>query len=191
MPSSDPEAFDWYQSYAGLQELLASSVPKDGRVLMAGCGNSRLSEEMAEDGYANIVNVDISGTVIDLMRERTSDVPQVSFEVMDMCELSYEDESIDAVVDKGTLDSLLCGENSDAQVKAMLDEVARTLKAGGVYFVVSYGWPETRLSYLQNEALPWAVDVHTVQKPEVATSKGGSGVHYVYVCRKGGAQEEG
>lgn len=38
---------------------------------MAGCGNSRLSEEMYEDGYTDITNIDISRVVIDQMAERT------------------------------------------------------------------------------------------------------------------------
>ena len=37
---------------------------------MAGCGNSRLSEEMHEDGYKNITNIDISRVVVDQMAAR-------------------------------------------------------------------------------------------------------------------------
>ena len=36
---------------------------------MLGCGNSKLSEQMYEDGYTNILNVDISPTVIEQMRK--------------------------------------------------------------------------------------------------------------------------
>ena len=35
-------------------------IKKDDSILMAGCGNSRLSEDMFEDGYANLSNIDIS-----------------------------------------------------------------------------------------------------------------------------------
>jgi len=31
---------------------------------MVGCGNSELSEEMFKDGFENILNIDISETVI-------------------------------------------------------------------------------------------------------------------------------
>jgi len=34
---------------------------------MVGCGNSRLSEEMAIEGYARITNIDISSNVIEKM----------------------------------------------------------------------------------------------------------------------------
>ena len=40
--------------------MLQKYVKKDDAVLMAGCGNSRLSEDMFEDGYANLSNIDIS-----------------------------------------------------------------------------------------------------------------------------------
>lgn len=38
-------------------------IKKDDSILMAGCGNSRLSEDMFEDGYANLSNIDISRVV--------------------------------------------------------------------------------------------------------------------------------
>ena len=41
---------------------------------MAGCGNSRLSEEMYEDGYRSITNIDISRVVVDQMAARCRDM---------------------------------------------------------------------------------------------------------------------
>ena len=35
------------------------------RVMQVGCGNSTLTEEMYEDGYKNIWNIDLSRVVID------------------------------------------------------------------------------------------------------------------------------
>ena len=36
---------------------------------MLGCGNSKLSEQMYEAGYHEILNIDISETVIERMRK--------------------------------------------------------------------------------------------------------------------------
>jgi EEF1A lysine methyltransferase 4 len=41
------ESFDWFKSYADLSELLHTLIPnKSSRILMLGCGNSTLSEEV-------------------------------------------------------------------------------------------------------------------------------------------------
>jgi EEF1A lysine methyltransferase 4 len=40
---------------------------------MVGCGNSKLSEEMAVDGYPMITNVDISTSVINKMHTHYSE----------------------------------------------------------------------------------------------------------------------
>lgn len=52
-----------------------SSFPsaKDCRVLILGCGNSEVSEEMLSDGFSTITNVDISSVVIGQMREKYTD----------------------------------------------------------------------------------------------------------------------
>lgn len=75
-------------------------------------------------------------------------------------------------------------------------QVARVLKPNGVYFVVSYGVPDNRLSYLENEDYSWTVTVHTVAKPTVSATavpdtKDANSVHYIYVCVKGGTADEG
>ena len=95
--TKDPEPFDWYQRYSGIQELLQKYVKKDDAVLMAGCGNSRLSEDMFEDGFANISNVDISRVVIDQMGDKYKDKPALTFQQMNVCSLGFPDESFDIV----------------------------------------------------------------------------------------------
>jgi hypothetical protein len=74
--------FDWFKSYADVAHLLHPLLPdKNARILMLGCGNSTLSEDvrryytlpnrsssnlpriiaqMYDDGYKNIVNIDVS-----------------------------------------------------------------------------------------------------------------------------------
>ena len=51
--TKDPEPFDWYQRYSGIKDLIAQYVKKSDNILMAGCGNSRLSEDMYDDGERN------------------------------------------------------------------------------------------------------------------------------------------
>jgi len=71
-----------------------------------------LSEEMYDDGFLNLINIDISKTAIRMMAARTADRRSMRWEVMSCTALTLSDASVDAVLDKGTMDSLLCGENS-------------------------------------------------------------------------------
>lgn len=72
---------------------------------------------MYKDGYVNISNIDISTTVIEQMKEKyKEEIPDLKcnvycmqwiVEVMDVKSLKYPNNSFDAVIDKGTLDSVL------------------------------------------------------------------------------------
>lgn len=124
------------------------------------------------------------------MVEKYKDREGMTWQQMSVCTLEFPDESFDVVMDKGTLDSILCGEASTSNVAKMCQEVARVLKPTGVYFIVSYGVPDNRLSYLENEDYGWTVTVHTVQKPTVSAvqtpdATDATAVHYIYVCQKG------
>jgi 2-polyprenyl-3-methyl-5-hydroxy-6-metoxy-1,4-benzoquinol methylase len=47
--------------------------------MIAGCGSSNMLEDMAADGYQQLVGADISRVVIHQMKVRCADIPQVSF----------------------------------------------------------------------------------------------------------------
>ncbi len=101
--TKDPEPFDWYQRYSGIRDLIAQYVKKEDNILVAGCGNSRLSEDMYEDGYSSIANIDISRVVIDQMIEKYKEKPALTWQQMNVCSLEYPDESYDAVIAKATM----------------------------------------------------------------------------------------
>ena len=69
-----------------------------------------MSAEMYRDGYRDITNIDYSSVVIRKMKEKYKSLDTVKWEVMDVADIKYEDESFDAVIEKGTLDSLLVTE---------------------------------------------------------------------------------
>ena len=63
MPSvkiRDTEPFDWYQRFSGLRDIITTNIDKEHKVLNVGAGNSRLSEQMSEEGYTDLTNIDIS-----------------------------------------------------------------------------------------------------------------------------------
>lgn len=145
--------FDWLEDYTSLQQLITKFIKPDDRILMLGCGNSPLSEAMYDCGFRNIVNMDISKVVIDQMRERNKDRKEMTWEVEDALHMSYKDQSFDIVLDKSTLDAILCGEASFKNAARLLAESQRVLKAGGIYLCISYGRPETRVFHFRRRHL--------------------------------------
>ena len=148
---------------------------------------------MYDDGFSTIANVDISKVCIDQMIEKYRDKTGLSWQQMNTTALEFPDEAFDAVIDKGTLDSILCGEGSTSNVGKALSEITRVLKPNGVLLMLSYGIPDNRLSYLDNDAYHWSVQVHTVPKPTVSASatqdsSDANSVHYMYVCAKGDSE---
>ena len=53
----------------------------------------------------------------------------------------------------GTIDAILCGNESFLNTAKMLKEVQRVLKTGGIYIIVSYGSPENRVFHLVKKPL--------------------------------------
>ncbi|KAI3842967.1 hypothetical protein MKX03_020620 [Papaver bracteatum] len=207
--TQDPGPFDWYQKYPALSPLLHLYVPLHNRVLVIGCGNAAISEDMANDGFEDIVNIDISSVVIEAMQTKYQDIPALKYIQMDVRDMSgFESGSFDAVLDKGTLDSIMCGHNSQENASKMLEEVGRVLKDNGVYILITYGAPAYRLPMLKKLSL-WTIKLHVVEKPmadgnseqikweltnPVSLDESGSSVetalgrtpevHFIYVCTK-------
>ena len=96
---------------------------------MVGCGNSKLSEQMYEAGYHQIVNIDISESVIKQMKEATPNM-DMEWLVMDATQLTFEDQHFDCIIDKGTMDALVSGNNLEP-VEKMLVELIRVMKRMG------------------------------------------------------------
>lgn len=124
--------FDWYANWKQIRpcvEELLPPNPMEQQVLMVGCGNSLMSEEMAlKDEYFQITNMDISHYVLDKMKgvnEKLSSkhkdkpteqaahkIKNFEYVSMDATRMPFRDSFFDIVVDKGTYDALACG-NAD------------------------------------------------------------------------------
>ena len=68
-----------------------------------------------------------------------------TMDVMNMKD--FQSNEFNVVIDKGTLDTILCGDNSEANVEKMLQEINRVLKSNGVYICISYGSEEQRKEF--------------------------------------------
>mmetsp|Transcript_23139 Transcript_23139/g.54716 ORF Transcript_23139/g.54716 Transcript_23139/m.54716 type:complete len:290 (+) Transcript_23139:98-967(+) len=116
-------------------------------LLMLGCGNSKLSEEMIAEGVFEgpIVQVDVSSNVVENMRQRCSDFVSkgsMSFVHDDATELSaFRDGMIDTCLDKGLIDAIFCAEDFH-QLNQIQNTVSRVLRPGGSFVFFSFSRPE-------------------------------------------------
>ena len=190
--TQDKEPFEWYQRYHILKPHLLSLLQKyqNPKILILGCGNSKLSENLYKEGYKNIINIDFSKVCINQMQINYSNYESMKFLVMDACDMNFDSGNFDVVIDKGTLDSILCSDESSHNANRCVAEVNRVLKQKGSFFCVSYGIPDYRSQYF--ETIPgWRLDIQKIQKPiidgeeEEEEGKGNEmNYHYIYFCEK-------
>ena len=174
--------FDWLEDYESIKPILKNlEINKECRILNVGCGNSEFSEKMYDEGFTHNYNIDICKNVIDFMRERNKDKKGLHFDVMDVCEMAYKNETFDLIIDKSTIDALLCGDHSFMIVAKMLKEISRVLKTGGYYVLISYGKPESRMIHLERDHLAFETQIYTIKRQEEGEQEK---IHYVYICKK-------
>ena len=177
--------FDWLENYSTLKEIIYSlNISKEtGKILNLGCGNSEFSENMYDDGFHNIKNIDISKNAIKLMSERNKDRKEMTYEVMDVRDIKYESNYFDLAIDKSTIDALLCGDEAFINVAKMIKEVQRVLKVGGYYMIISYGAPDDRIIHLKRKFEKFKIEILKIEKDYVE-EKGYDNYHYIYLCQK-------
>jgi ubiquinone/menaquinone biosynthesis C-methylase UbiE len=180
--SQKGKTFDWLEDYESIKPIIDNlGIKKESRILNVGCGNSEFSEKMFDEGYNHNYNIDICQNVIDFMKSRNKDRKGLHFDVMDVCDMAYKDETFDLVIDKSTIDALLCGDHSFMIVAKMLKEISRVLKTGGYYIIISYGKPENRMIHLERDHLAFEVQIYTIKRAEEDEQEK---IHYVYICKK-------
>lgn len=110
-------------------------------MLNVGCGTSDVGPKLASEPglHAHVTDVDSSSSAVRIMKARHLGLDKYSCDMADALNLPFPDGTFDAVVDKGTLDSLLCHSVEDAET--MATEVHRVLAKGGVFLQVIPGLP--------------------------------------------------
>lgn len=176
----DTEQFEWYQRWSGVQVALEEDghVKPTHTVLHVGCGSSRMAEDMYAAGYRKQTNIDFSHVVIEQQlayygqKAPPGNLPGVEWQCMDACDMAaFSDERFHVVLDKGTLDTIVCGEDFVRRADAYLRGVERILKPGGHFVAICHGEPRVRLPYLEGQKTQheygWRVTKKHVKKESV------------------------
>lgn len=167
----DEARFEWYGSYDTFKEPLdrLALTDKSMRILHVGNGNSKLPEELWNCGFLNQHANDISPTVIARMAASTALYAGLVWAVEDVLDLPHAPSSFDAVIDKGMYAAISLGDNGDARVHRMHEQIRTVLKPDvGVYICLS---PDASACALLGEA-QWKLlggrgvwDVQSTQVP--------------------------
>ncbi|XP_044054180.1 eEF1A lysine and N-terminal methyltransferase [Siniperca chuatsi] len=179
------KAFEWYGDYNKLCGVLHKYIKVQDKVLVLGCGNSELSEQLYDVGYKHLTNIDISETVVIHMNQRNAERrPGLTFQQVDATQTPYEDASYQAALDKGTLDAM-ASEKEGALARNMLTEVGRVLSVGGRYVCVTLAQESViKLAVEQFVQLGWAVRLHCLQEESGNEEDSFALPVFVLVCTK-------
>lgn len=178
------KAFEWYGEYADLCHVLHKYLKPGSRILVVGCGNSKLSEQLYDAGFHSIDNIDISDVVIRQMSARNKvKRPMMTYSKMDLLHMTYEDACHDCVLDKGTLDAIFSNTDDKTvqSVDQMFAEIERILKVTGRYVCVTLAQEHILRKLLEKFECGWLVRVHKVLLGDDKSGSGMGGALPVFV----------
>ncbi|KAG9160072.1 hypothetical protein Leryth_005802 [Lithospermum erythrorhizon] len=172
---SSSDAFEWYAEWEDLKSPLLphlNSLDGGSQILVPGCGNSRLSEYLYDEGFKGITNIDFSKVAITgMLRKNVRVRKEMKWRVMDMTHMQLDDESFDAVVDKGGLDALMEPGHGPKLGNQYLSEVKRVLKVGGKFICLTLGESHVLALLLPKFRYGWKMSIHAIPQK---TSNGSS-----------------
>ncbi|KAL9156065.1 hypothetical protein ABFS82_09G048200 [Erythranthe guttata] len=178
------DSFEWYADWPQLQSLLTkqllsppSLLPKTAGeapvaleagllvILVPGCGNSKLSEHLYDDGFTGIINLDFSKVVIHEMRKRNlTERPEMVWHVMDITDMQFDSKTMDVIIDKAGLDTLMVDELRATEGSLYLADVKRILEAGGKYICFTLGESHVSDLLFSMFRFGWKMSLYTVPK---------------------------
>ena len=139
--------FSWYCGWEEeLEPFFKELVPDtSAKVLIPGIGNDGCIRDMFDSGYTHLTAFDYAHEGVECAKRLFGQSRlklMDDMRVADARSLPYDDQTYDAVLDKGTLDSIYLsgGMNKDLARQHLgmaVEELARVLKKGGIAFCVT------------------------------------------------------
>ncbi|CAE7356991.1 EEF1AKNMT [Symbiodinium natans] len=145
--------FDWYVTFARLLHVFNVLLPSpeaSPEILEVGFGTSEIPLRLFENGWELVTAIDTSAEAVRLAKGRGQHQRKAALQFlqMDARALEFPDECFDVVLDKATLDTILCAGDGGGQAQAYLSEAYRVLKPRGLFLLVSHSGPSLRLHHL-------------------------------------------
>ncbi|KAL1245218.1 eEF1A lysine and N-terminal methyltransferase [Trichinella spiralis] len=138
-----PSSSNVYGEYRKFGSVLMKYLKRSDEISQIGCASSCLADSLYDNGFKNIVSIDIVRSVIrkQIYRNRKRR-PELTFSSGDATKLEYADQLFSAVLDKGTIDAMMSWKTEKCldTANAMFAEVDRVLKTNGRYIILSL-WP--------------------------------------------------
>uniref|UniRef100_A0A7S1ZUP8 Methyltransferase type 11 domain-containing protein n=1 Tax=Ditylum brightwellii TaxID=49249 RepID=A0A7S1ZUP8_9STRA len=155
--------FTWYSGWSDLQPFFDEIMEEEkvcspskskynAKILIPGIGNDSAMVDMYDAGYKYMTafdyapdGVEFAKTLFGENRIRGDDDGGdvgVNLDVADARNLPYDDDSFDAVLEKGTLDAVYLSGGSDKELafqhlSMAVSELSRVVKKGGIVFSVT------------------------------------------------------
>jgi len=84
------DAFEWYCDFPTLLPIIKCCCTENSNILVPGCGNSSISEDLYDIGHLSICNIDISDTVIKSMKTKNKKLrPKMKYFLMDIKKVTF------------------------------------------------------------------------------------------------------
>ena len=180
-----------YFDYSCLEPLLEGLLSSpNAMVLELGCGDSPMVKDMKDQDQTCLHAIDFSETIVAKLLRDQSSLPKeerISYCVQDARNMTcYESNSFDLILEKGTVDAMLCDKrNGFINVKNIMREACRILKKDVLTSFVMVSHMEVDSadfsSFMKKSVLPalndcqstarWLIEAHTqsAASPESAT----------------------
>jgi len=126
------DAFDWLLEFSDFEKQLRDVIGdrKIFNALVLGCGSSDMSSQLVKRGICQqVTSIDIEESVIEAMKTKHKEDSRLEWLVMAIPD--ELPETFDLVIDKGTLDAMLCGHDAPGYFKTVFKHMK------SLFFLVS------------------------------------------------------
>ena len=83
--SKRKNTFEWYCDTPLLAGIINKYINQNDNILVPGCGNSKLGEDLFDFGFSSVVNIDISDVVVkSMIKQNKEKRPGLKFLLMDV-----------------------------------------------------------------------------------------------------------